>query len=548
LSSDEQGNINNDVFASYVGPSKYASYLEGRLTDKKTETVQLPILLQDDANLYEFLEFFNLDEEIRDLSQNMVERKAVNREWLFRNDELCVRIGTVIASTIAGNGLIIESQNEDVKGLLAYFLDNLNGHELRHRRYNFFDFIRDAVFANIMHGESIFVKEILDTNQRLGVFPIDVKTTVPVIHDRKGWKKYIQYAFESGTLPGVSGKEMVDSPEDIEIAKKRFYSDAYEPATRAFMNDRRVVDKIRPVKHHLKDEFLYVVNLYKYPLVDALLETILNKKYMLFYMRKATEKYAGPLLSVKVGTETAHPTDKESYLSLLDKASIQAAAARFGDAIAIPYNWEIKALDVSARTFNFIDMVEWTNKTIIQGLGASMDFFQSFGNSLGLTSIIHDVWIRDINNQRNKLKAVSYDMCYDYLKSCDYEFRKEYPEGISKEVFDVAWAPLKEDDRDRLVAAVVQLATSHILKDTNEARKLIREAGIFDLEVLDDETSDELTAQHDPEHSNRKYKYDERPRIRPQMTRFQKETLRREALNKDYGFMSKYMNEINEKE
>lgn len=520
----------------------------------------LPAIQGEDTNLYEFLEYFTLDDQIKELSAQMVERTAVNREWLFYNDDTCVNVGQSMSDAIYGNGVLIETQNEDVKSLLKFFFKNLNGSELRHRRYSLPEFIRDGIFSNMIHGEALFVKRVVGENNRLGIFPIDVKTTVPLHHDFYGYKKYTQMAFVESDLPGVVNDKVADKKEDIEAARDKFYSEEYQPKTRAFMYDRRTLGKVKPIKRNLPETHLFILNLFKKPLIDPLMESILNKKHMLYLMRKATEKFAGPLLLVKVGTPEAHPQDPTEYISILDTAAVQAAAARYGDSLAIPFNWDVKNIDVSARNFDFVAMIEWVNKTIIQGLGSSMDFYQSFGNTLGMSSIIHDLWVRRINTIRNKFEDILFDMSKAYLTSCDKQFKDYYPNKISKEEFEITWAPLREDDRDRVVSTIIQLLTSNILKDPNEARQLLREQGIFDLKELTPEKANELKEQQNQamgggeeqsaSGSGKKYRFAEKTKIgsnkpiipsRPQMTRMEKE-----LLDEEYKMMEKIFEEKDE--
>lgn len=444
---------------------------DGRETDRLKPP---PAMSTEDVRTWEDIwSTYGLDTQVAALKQKMVTITPQNKEFLFWRSDPAIFVSSSISNTILGEGITIQTDSEQVEEILSELMEDLSGAGLTSKRYTIADVIRDIVLDNALWGYYCVMKKRI--GGELTFHRLDPKTLLKIEHPIYGWVKYYQYAMVQSDLPGL------DDNLTEEEAKKRFESDKYKPAT-AGPYGLYIADAAKPHEINIPAKKVHVFDLYKKPPVDGILDVMLHRLWLLYYIRKASERFAGPVPRVRVGTADHFPRDEEKYQALIRKTAKMAAQWRFGDAISYPWWMEVSFEEIRGQFLvGLLTQIDYLDKIIVKALGSSMAFYEAKGAELATGRTIESVWLRQISGFREKIGLVLKDMFKEYLAvKWDGE-----PDQIPE--FEVTWSSLTREDEDNFIQVIQNLFRDGLLKDMEEARALIQKHGGIELEPIEPE-------------------------------------------------------------
>lgn len=452
-----RGNVSAESASAEKPPSHIiaASGTEPHGAPSKKSSFKLPnrdqpVAIGDEGDQNFVNEYWRLDPRIKKLESQMIPSTPVNLEWAFWHEPTCRAMGTTIYATIIGDGVQIITMNPAVKSTLDKYNDD----------NAIADVIRDLVFDNIIHGDSLFIKKVVKFNneERLKVFRIDMRTIRRIQHDFEGWLKWKQYAYVRGNMPE---------------SKKKFDDEDYDPLPMVDPN-YELVRSDKGTIHTtqiLESEVLHF-NLFRESPMMAVLDLCVHKKWIINFMRKSAYRFSTPIPIIKIGTELHHPTSVDNYKKILKRASDRASEWRNFDAWAIPFNWDIKMEQPRDTGAIMVGMLEWLSKEIMLALSGSISLFQNMGNALstGGQTIMQN-FLRIVKGMQTKIGSVLKTLYREVL----------ILSGIDEQLLDtpefefrVGWSEMSDQNMKDYVALVLQMLQSGLLKNKIEARDLIR--------------------------------------------------------------------------
>jgi len=426
-----------------------------------------PAAIADEGDIRWMDEMWRLDPRLRKLDAQMIPPTPVNLEWVFWREPTCRAMATTIFATIVGDGPQIVTRNKKIQEALD--------------RYNkdtmIVDVIRDLVFDNIIHGESLFIKRIvkIGDEERLRIFRIDMRTVRRIQHDFEGWTKWKQYAFVRASLPDK---------------KKEFEEPGYDPMPMVDPNFviRRGEKGMVHITQMLDNEVLFF-NLFRESPLMAILDLAVHKRWIIIFMRKSAMRFSTPIPIVTVGSELHHPSSVDNYKKILSNASKRASRWRNFDAWAVPFHWKVQMEQPRDSGSTMIGMLEFLNKEIMLALSGSISLFQNVGNALstGGKSIAEN-FLRIVRGMRTKIGYV-LEKLYREVLIFEEGFTEEELEKEANK-FEVDWTELSDESQKEYVETILGMHNAGLMKDKIETRELLRKQ-VPGLEDIDDEA--ELT-------------------------------------------------------
>lgn len=389
-----------------------------------------------------------VDPELKRLHHVIVKSTDDNREYCFWSDSISQTITYMTAATIIGDGLRINCQNEKAKNIIESFNKNINVN-----RQSIEDYITSTWIDEIVHGHSYWRIE-MQPEMEFGVDlqRIDPKTIKKKFDKKYGWQKFIQ------TVPDYKSYR----------SKSAFYARASLHDKDFDQVERRNYWRVKEI--HIPDEpdVLLRTNFFVRPPLGSAVHYITYKRYILYFMRKYSQKFWTPFLLFLVGdpmTNYYPDNDEDMEDSINDIAEVAPNMVNFGS-LVLPGNIRAQELGKqSARSSDiYINYMDALDKQIALALYSSMGLRSASGSELSTQRGIKETVLSFVQNIRRKYKIGLENFYISCLLPANGIILK------SKEL-DVEYSPLKFEASEEIMRAIDLGRKTGMFKDRNELRK-----------------------------------------------------------------------------
>ena len=389
-----------------------------------------------------------LDPELKRLKHVMIHDTEDNREYCFWSDSISQTFTIMTANMFTGSGLRVRASQKKYKNTVKEWIEEINVN-----RKTIEDYFLRSWIDEIVHAGSYWRTEFnKDVPTNIDIQRIDPKT-ITIKKDRKyGWEKLIQ------TVPNYKSYR----------SKASFYA-------RAQLRDKDF-DYVEPHTYyrqkeiHIPDEpdVLIRTNMFVRPPIASALHFITYKRYILYFMRKYSQKFWTPFLLFLIGNPMTNyypDNDDDMQDQISDVAEIVPNMTNFGS-LVLPGNITAQELGKqSARSSEiYVVYMDALDKQIATALYGSMGLIESRGSELSTQRGIKETRMQFIEGVRRRYKMKLENFFLKCLLPAN---------GMSPSPSDVEleYPPLKFEASEEIMRAVELGRKTGMFKDRNELRK-----------------------------------------------------------------------------
>lgn len=385
----------------------------------------------------------SLDPDLKKLRHVMVRSDNDTREYCFWSDSISQSFAYITAATIVGSGLRINCKNKKA-------LKIINGwnREINVNRKTIEDYITSTWIDEIVHAGSFWRVDYPDEHPfGVDIQRLDPKTIVEKKDPKYGWVKFVQQ------VPDYKSYR----------SKKAFYANAS-------LLDNLKTASWRRREIHIPDEpgSLLRTSFFIQPPISSALHFIMYKRYILYFMRKFSQKYWTPFVLFLVGDPRTnyYPENPEQMQEQIDDISeVIPKIVNFGG-LALPGNVRVEELGKNTgRAAEFyVRVIQELDRQIMYAMYGSMGLREAVGRQLSTQRGVMEGWYQFIQGIRRRYKVILENF---YVKTL-------LPEnGINIDIseIDVSFPPLKIEASEEYMRAVQLGRATGMFKDRNELRR-----------------------------------------------------------------------------
>jgi len=388
------------------------------------------------------------DPELKRLHHVMVKDTADNREYCFWSDSISQTIVIMMANMFTGSGLRIRSIRKNARQVITEWNEEINVNRKTIEDYYVRSWIDEMNHAG-SYWRAEFNKEV-PTN--IDIQRIDPKT-LTIKKDRKyGWEKLIQ------TAPNYKSYR----------TKASFYARAQlhdkdfdEFSTYGYWRNKEI---------HIPDEpnVLIRTNMFIRPPIASALHFITYKRYILYFMRKYSQKFWTPFILFLIGDPRTnyYPDDDDDMQEQIDDiAEIVPDMTNFGS-LVLPGNIRAEELGKqSARSSEiYATYMDALDKQIALALYSSMGLREGRGMELSGQRSVKETTLQFIEGMRRRYR----------MKLETFYLKCLLPANgikLSPSDIEIEYPPLKFEPSEEVMNAILKGRQSGMFKDRNELRK-----------------------------------------------------------------------------
>ena len=327
-----------------------------------------------------------LDPELKRLKHVMVRDTPDNREYCFWCDSISQTFTIMTANMFTGSGLRVRSTNERAKDIIKEWNEEINVN-----RKTIEDYYQRSWIDEMVHAGSYWRTEFnKDVPTNIDIQRLDPKT-LTIKKDRKyGWEKIIQ------VVPNYKSYR----------SKASFYA-------RARLHDKDF-DRVeshsyyRQKEIHIPDEpdVLIRTNMFIRPPISAALHYITYKRYILYFMRKYSQKFWTPFLLFLIGDPKTnyYPDNDDDMQDQIDDISeVVPNMVNFGSLVA-PGNVRVEELGKQGAKSSeiYVKYLDALDKQIAMALYASMGLVEGRGIELSTQRGVKETRMQFIQGVRRR--------------------------------------------------------------------------------------------------------------------------------------------------
>ena len=410
---------------------------------------------------------YDIDKDLKLLRKVMIKPTYKNLEEAFWRDSISTSFTNITASVIIGDGLRIRCKDKKATEIIKNWNRKINV-----RRETIEDFIKDSWFDSIIYGRFFWrvdnrSKEYVNVDLQR----IDPKTIKIKIDPVMGYRKFRQYIENYNYYR--SKKAFYRSKKDQKYG--RLYSS---------QEDRQKIDygktkDTTEITIDIPDELNAMLHeqFFKYPPIANALHFIVYKRWILWFMRKYSEKHWAPFVIVKIGDPKTniYPVDPHKMQkAIVNAKKFISQITNFGG-VALPGEISVETLEKqSARSSEiYVMYIKELDKQIMMSIFGSMGQREASGNELATSRILEKGWLRFIKGIRRQYELLLTSFYAEVL--LPYNGIK----NIDAIDIDVDWSELRFDSTADLMSAIREAAEAGIFLDKNEMRKAAQPAFPF---------------------------------------------------------------------
>ena len=389
-----------------------------------------------------------LDPELKRLKHVMVKDTPDNREYCFWSDSISQTFTIMTANMFTGSGLRIRTTQKRATDIIKEWNEEINVN-----RKTIEDYYQRSWIDEINHAGSYWRTEFnKDVPTNIDIQRIDPKT-LKIKKDRKyGWEKLIQ------TVPDYKAFR---SKASFYARAKLYDKDFDETEVHSYYRTKEI---------HIPDEPDVIIrtNMFIRPPISAALHFITYKRYILYFMRKYSQKFWTPFLLFLVGdpkTNYYPDNDDDMQDAIDDIAQVAPNMVNFGS-LVVPGNVRAEELGKqSARGSEiYVTYMDALDKQIAMALYASMGLVEGRGVELSTQRGVKETRMQFIEGVRRRYKMNLEKFYVKCLLPAN---------GIKMSLndIDLEHPPLKFEASEEVMRAIELGRSTGMFLDRNELRK-----------------------------------------------------------------------------
>ena len=422
-----------------------------------TTTYNAPVLVDI---LNQTLRMGSEHQQIFEIFRNLVPDNKNNRAILFWKDPVPVSFSYIEAYTIIGNGIkeVCDDpgQREKVHEVIQAFNDRINA-----QRQTIDDVFTRVTTDNNQHGSSVWrILYTDDSEVNLDLARIDPLTFDKRMDDKKGWECFVQ-------APRVV--------HGTYASKNAFYNAMKLPTNIGILPGGTTypMSMVMPNRIVVPNEPEYVLEFefYERPPISTVLDGLLYKQWILWYMKMYSDRYWSPFKVGYVGDpKTIFPDDPVMMAKQRDDLLSSLLHMRnFGAMATAGYNRvEEMGKNSAASSEVYPGFVNLIDKQTMYALSGSMGQRDASGNELAVSRTIEQGWLRHNMGLRTRFSRALTDFYVNRLLPAN---------GIklSRQQLHLSFSPMETPKLVDLMTAIEKGMKSSVFKDVNEPRALLHE-------------------------------------------------------------------------
>ena len=410
-------------------------------------------------------EDLTLDTDLQKLSKVMIKPTFRNLEEAFWNDSISTSFTDITAAVIIGDGLRIRCENKEALEIIKEWNRNINV-----KRQTVEDWIRDTWFDLIVYGTFYWrvddrTSEYVDVDiQRIDPKSMEVRED-PVM----GYRKFIQHI---GTYSYYRTKKSFYRSAGKEYDSLWYGDRFYKLPGEVSYGNKQITDfNTAEIEIHIPDEprsMLFSSYFRKPPIANAL-HYIVYKRWILWYMRKYSQKHWAPFVVLKVGDpkSNTYPQDKHKMQAAIDNGKTFIRQITNFGGVSIPGEMDLQTLETGTAKSSeiYVLYIRELDKQIMYTIFGSMGQREASGSELATAREIQEGWLRFIKGMRRMYELLLTNF-WAYCLLPYHDINDLKPHKI-----EIDYSPLRLESTQELMTSIKLGAEVGLWEDINEMRK-----------------------------------------------------------------------------
>lgn len=450
-------------------------YSASRIYRNPTTTYSAPMLVDI---LNKVLQYGSESQAVYEVLRNSIPDTKNNRAILFWKDPVPVSFSSITAYTIIGNGMKIicddTAQREKVIDVITSFNNRINI-----GRQTIDDVFTRAISDNNIHAYSLWRLLYTDDSQvGIDMARVDPLTLDKGADDKKGWECYIQKPYtKNGTY--ASENSFYNAMKNSTLGTTSMISTNSPMATMT-----NIIIPNNP-------EYVMEFEFYERPPISTVLDGLLYKQWILWYMKMYSDRYWSPFKVAYVGDpKTIFPEDPTEMAKQIDDILMSLLHMRnFGSMATAGYN-RIEELgkNSAASSEVYPGFINLLDKQTMYALSGSMGQRDASGNELAVSRILEQGWLRTNMGLRTRFNRAWTDFYINNL------LPHNGITGITHQQLHLSFSPMEQISLADLMGAIEIGMKNAVFKDVNEPRSIMHE--IWDnIANVDEELAKKMKAE-----------------------------------------------------
>lgn len=385
------------------------------------------------------------------LSKSIPDTKN-NRAVLFWRDPVPVSFSYIEAYTIIGNGLKVVCDDPGQRTNTLECINSFNSCINAQRQ------TVDDVFTRTTTDNNIFASSVWrilytdDSDVGLDLSRVDQLTIDKAMDDKKGWECFVQKPY---TINGTYA------------SKNAFYNSMKAwpavPSTAMMLSPKIVIPN--------EPEYVMEFEFYERPPISTVLDVLLYKQFILWYMKMYSDRYWSPFKVGYVGDpKTIFPEDPTQMSNQQEDLLMAMINMRNAGAMATAGYNRIEELGKNSAASSEIypSFVDHLDKQTMYALSGSMGQRDASGSELAVSRTIEAGWLRQNMGKRTRYRRAWEDFYINRLLANN---------GIkmSHQQLHLSFSPMETPKLVDLMGAISSGIKSCVFKDVNEPRAVLHE-------------------------------------------------------------------------
>ena len=385
------------------------------------------------------------------LSKSIPDTKN-NRAVLFWRDPVPVSFSYIEAYTIIGNGMKVVCDDPGQRKNVLECIDAFNSRINAQRQ------TIDDVFTRTTTDNNIFASSLWrilytdDSEVGLDLARVDQLTIDKASDDKKGWECFVQKPY---TINGTYA------------SKNAFYNAMKSwpavPSTAMILSPKIVIPN--------EPEYVLEFEFYERPPISTVLDVLLYKQFILWYMKMYSDRYWSPFKVGYVGDpKTIFPEDPTQMSQQQEDLLLSLINMRTSGAMATAGYNRIEELGKNSAASSEIypTFVDHLDKQTMYALSGSMGQRDASGSELAVSRTIEAGWLRQNMGKRTRYRRAWEDFYINRLLPTN-DIR------MSHQQLHLSFSPMETPKLVDLMNAISLGIKSCVFKNRAEPRAVLHE-------------------------------------------------------------------------
>jgi hypothetical protein len=297
-----------------------------------------------------------LDREIQTIRLQTAIDNVANRHWCFWADSTPRTFVNLKSASTFGTGLNVKHKKSKIEQIVNNFNKSVNSSGTPLNEFGRYSYIDNAT-----DGFSVWRIMKIKEEPYIDLGRLNAQKVIPITHPTMGWLKFIYKDYIEDNLP---------------TTRKAFEGTGYSPSYDE--NTKIVTTTGKEYKWHIPSDSTVHINLVSRPAMSSVLQYVIFKRWILWFMRKCAEKNWMPPLVVTLGNENVQfdyeNTDEETAMINLGRRI--ATLSTFGVAV-LKYGESVEPLEsrtVGKQSESLVQQIRLLDEQIVFGMGGSLGF------------------------------------------------------------------------------------------------------------------------------------------------------------------------------